>query len=85
MNVLELIEPYTKTIKPGFYQTRYNDLVFNFDEGLRFWFTQVYLPFHYNHSSYCVNTGYPRLDDILIAIINDDSSTFPAFTSPYIY
>ena len=83
MNVIELIEPYTKTLKPRFYQTRYNGKVFNFDEGIRFWFSQKYLPFNRDRCCYTVSTGYPRLDEILKEIINSDASSFPAVISTW--
>lgn len=79
MNVLELIEPYTRTIKPGFYQTRYNGEVFNFDEETWFMLSERYLPFDHERPGYWVNTGHPRLDGILRKIINSDDSTFPAY------
>ena len=79
MNVLEIIEKYTKVLKPGFYQTRFNDKVFNFDEEIRFWIDELYLPFNHCLPGYVVNTGYPRLDAILIDIINSDDPYLPAF------
>lgn len=71
MNVLELINPYTRVLKPGFYQTRYEGSVFNFDEETRFMFSEMYLPFNHHSGRWYVNTGFPRLDDILGAIVRD--------------
>ena len=77
MNVLELIEPYTRELKPGFHQTRFEDMVFNFDEETRFMMSERYLPFDHSWPGYIVNTGFPRLDSILKAIIRHGECPFP--------
>ncbi len=78
MNDLEMIEPHTKVLKDGFYQTRYRDEVFNFNEEIRFALSETYLPFDHSYPGYFVCTGFPRLDEILMNLINDDDSVFPA-------
>ena len=77
MNVLELIDPYTKVLKPGFYQARYRNLVFNFDEEMRFMFSETYLPFDHHSCRWYVNTGFTGLDGILRAVITDDDPISP--------
>lgn len=78
MNVLELIDPYTRVLKPGFYQTRYENAVFNFDEETRFMFSEMYLPFDHHSGRWYVNTGFPRLDGIVREIVRADDGTIPA-------
>lgn len=72
MNILETIDPYTKELKPGFYQTRYEDTVFNFDEEAKFAFSEMYLPYDPHSDRFHVNTGFPRLDEILSRIIDSE-------------
>ncbi len=78
MNVLEMIEPHTKVLKDGFYQTRYEDTVFNFDEEIRFMLSETYLPFDHSIPGYFVCTGFPRLDEIVRNLLDDQESVFPA-------
>ena len=70
--IIDLIEPYTKILKPGYYQVRYNDLFFNFDESYRKHIKQIgYVDVDYNNGTYYVRTEHPDLDRILMAIMRD--------------
>lgn len=70
--ILDVIEPYTKVLKPGFYQVRYKNLFFNFDDLYRSHLEWAgYIDVDYNNGTYDVNTEYPDFNLVLWAIMED--------------
>lgn len=70
--IMDLIEPYITTIRPGFYQVRYKDMFFNFDDSLLTHLKWAgYVEFNYRNGTYYVETEYPDFDRLIMAIVED--------------
>jgi hypothetical protein len=70
--ILDVIGPYTKVLKPGFYQVRCKNLFFNFDEVYKSHLEWAgYIDVDYRNGTYDVNTEFPEFNLVLWAIMED--------------
>ncbi|MBR3477256.1 MAG: hypothetical protein IKH39_08940 [Candidatus Methanomethylophilaceae archaeon] len=83
VRIIDLISPFMKELKPGFYQVGYKGCFFNLDEDMMCHYRWAgYVTYRFRTKEYVVETGNPRFDEILVAIAIDERAGFPGSDIP---